>query len=152
MPKDKEETPNPKLAQFFFEAEDELNNTPEKIDSLKSLKSQDFPYELIENFDEGGMKTIYRALDRKTRREVALALIKHEAFSEKDLRYFMNEAWITANLQHPNIVPIYDVGLDPEDNPYFTMKLLEGESLQSILKKLHINDPNYIQNTLKVAY
>ena len=61
----------------------------------------------------------------------------------KKIGRFVREARITAALEHPNIVPIYDIGLDGAGKPYFTMKLLGGETLQSILQRVHASYGDY---------
>jgi hypothetical protein len=57
------------------------------------------------------------------------------------LARFAEEAQITAQLEHPNVVPMHDLGLDPEGRAYFSMKLIRGQSLQRILEKRQQNDP-----------
>lgn len=54
----------------------------------------------------------------------------------EELDNFVREARISALLEHPNIVPVHDIGLNKEGLPYFTMKLIEGENLGQIIKKL----------------
>ena len=104
---------NPNLASFFYEAL-EHQDTPDCLKSFNVAREMKFPYEIKELIDEGGMKKIYRAYELATQREVALAVISKENISTKDLRYFINEIRITAVLQHPNIMPVYDAGLDPQ--------------------------------------
>ena len=92
-----------------------------------------------EPFEEGGMKTILRTRDANTGRPIAMAKLRsHE--SGQAVENFLREARITAHLEHPNIVPIYDIGLDADRTPYFTMKLLSGENLGRILAKLREGD------------
>ncbi len=87
--------------------------------------------------NEGGMKSIWEVDDHRTARKVAMALIQDSRIaSAEDIESFLYEARLTANLQHPNIIPIYDIALDENGNPYFTMKALKGETLAEILKKL----------------
>ena len=83
---------------------------------------------------EGGLKIIESAVDIITGREVALAVPRD---SEDTIirEKFFREARLTASLQHPNIVPVYDLGLDNIDQPYFAMKLIKGETLKELNKK-----------------
>ncbi len=88
------------------------------------------PYRLIEEIARGGMGVVYRALQTELNREVAVKLISSGAMaSPEELRRFRQEAEAAAQLHHPNIVPIYDVG-SWRGQTYFSMTLIEGESLQ----------------------
>lgn len=91
---------------------------------------------------QGGMKRIYRVLDKMTDREVALAVI-HSISGEQLVEQFILEARITARLEHPNIMPIYDIGLDESGEPFFTMKLVRGKSLGTILHSLNEGDKEF---------
>ena len=94
-------------------------------------------YSVVKKLNEGGMKAIWEVDDHRTARKVAMALIQESKIaSEKDIDAFLYEARLTSNLQHPNIIPIYDIALDENGNPYFTMKALKGETLGEILNQL----------------
>lgn len=80
---------------------------------------------------EGAQKKIYQVYDTSCSREIALAVLKDN--SQQAKAQFLREARITALLQHPNIMPIYETGQDELDQPYFTMKLGRGDTLQDIL-------------------
>jgi hypothetical protein len=84
---------------------------------------------------EGGMKNILRACDMATGRDVAMAVIPADS-SAPVIESFLREARLTALLQHPNIMPIYDIGLNDDGRPFFTMKLVLGDSLDAILRLL----------------
>jgi serine/threonine protein kinase len=99
-------------------------------------------YTILEPLAEGGMKSILRARDTDTGRVVALARIRGEP-GARAVRRFIYEARLVAGLQHPSIVPIHDLGVDAEGRPFFTMRLVAGESLADILKKLRAGLPGY---------
>jgi len=86
-------------------------------------------FELIEEIGRGGMGIVYRAKQRSLGREVAVKLILQGAqASENDRARFQAEVAAAARLEHPNIVPIYEVG-EVEGWQYFGMKLIQGETL-----------------------
>ncbi|MCM8542693.1 MAG: serine/threonine protein kinase, partial [Lentisphaeraceae bacterium] len=83
--------------------------------------------------NEGGQKLIYKCLDLRTDREVARAELSPDS-SPEDQYSFLREARLMARLQHPNIMPIYDIGME-DNQPYFTMKLVDENSFDDLLKK-----------------
>ena len=85
-----------------------------------------------EKINSGGLKDIYKVMDRSTRRYVALAKPRNLSNAEQK-EHFLREAYLTASLEHPNIMPVYDSGLIENYTPFFTMKLMKGETLQGII-------------------
>jgi len=86
-------------------------------------------YELLDKIGQGAMGSVWRARDARLRREVALKLILAGHFaSDAERQRFNSEAQAAAKLDHPNIVPIYEVS-EYEGRPFFTMKLAKGGNL-----------------------
>lgn len=83
----------------------------------------------------GGMGAVRTARESATRRTVAMKVMLRPD-SAHDTARFVSEARITARLEHPNIVPIYDLGVDEQGKPFYTMKLVEGITLQRVLQLL----------------
>ena len=91
-------------------------------------------YEILEVLGEGGMAFVYKAMDTQLERFVAIKTLKpnyvnQETFVER----FRREAKTAANLNHPNIVQIFDWGI--EEEPFFVMEYIEGNTLTSIIAK-----------------
>ncbi len=87
-------------------------------------------YQILEEIGRGGMGVIYRARQRHSRRIVALKrILSHYADSQETLARFRREAEAAAKLDHPNILPIYEVGVNEDGLPSFSMKFAAGGSL-----------------------
>ncbi|MCM8532959.1 MAG: hypothetical protein NE330_17460, partial [Lentisphaeraceae bacterium] len=85
--------------------------------------------------DQGGMKSIASVTDNKTLRNVARATLISPTIQNNER--FISEARLTAFLEHPNIVPVYDLDFDEEKGElFFTMKMIEGENLADLIKSM----------------
>src|SRR4029453_3609159 len=92
-------------------------------------------YRLGELLGQGGMATIYRALDTQLGRDVAIKLLRPEYLQDPDFSTrFRQEAQNAASLNHPNVVSVYDYGEDPS-GPYIVMEFVDGEDLATILRR-----------------
>ncbi|UCG12672.1 MAG: serine/threonine protein kinase, partial [Deltaproteobacteria bacterium] len=99
-------------------------------------------YRIVEKIGAGGMGEVYLAEDTKLKRQVALKFIPHHYAGDKDLRErFTREARAAAKLDHPNIIPVYEVG-KYQNRPFIVMAHIEGLSLREVIKegKLGIDD------------
>src|SRR6266513_4144502 len=102
-------------------AEDEVQDTHWRVGN----------YEILEEIGRGGMGVIYRARQRHSRRIVALKrMVSYQADSRETLERFRREAEAAASLDHPNILPIYEVGHGEDGLPFFSMKYAAGGNLQ----------------------
>ena len=91
-------------------------------------------YRLEAKIGEGGMGTVYTGHDNELDRQVAVKLLASNLVNDPEVvQRFEREARLTAKLDHPNIVPIYDVG-QHEGRPFIVMKLLEGDTLAGALR------------------
>ncbi len=96
-------------------------------------------YEIRGRLGEGGMGIVERVWDRDLMRELAVKRLRKEIGRHPELtRQFLREARVTAALEHPNIVPIHDLGITPAGEPFFTMKRVVGESLKEIIDALSL--------------
>ncbi len=90
-------------------------------------------YQLLAEVGRGGMGVVFQARQISLDREVAVKMIlRGRLASDSDLSRFLSEASSTARLQHPSIVPVYEVG-DIEGRPFFSMKYISGKTLGAML-------------------
>src|SRR6266536_1017064 len=110
-------------------------------------------YEILEEIGRGGMGVIYRARQRYSRRFVALKrVLTYHADSHETLVRFRREAEAAASLDHPNILPIHEVGEAEDGLPFFSMKLATGGSLRTAATALRSEPRECVRLMAKVAH
>jgi TolB-like protein/tRNA A-37 threonylcarbamoyl transferase component Bud32 len=125
---------------------------------LDELDARDKPwqlgnYEILEQIGCGGMGVIYRARQRHSRRIVAVKrVLSYRADSHGALQRFRREAQAVASLDHPNILPIYEVSESEDGLPFFSMKFAEKGSLHENVASLRDEPRKCVQLMAKVAH
>ena len=118
-------------------------------------------YEILEEVGLGGMATVYKAKDHVLNRLVAVKVLKDEFTTDTEfIKRFNTEAQAAASLSHPNIVSIYDVGHEDENNLYYiVMELVQGKTLKEIINsegvlswKWAVNIAMQIASALELAH
>src|SRR5207302_3986937 len=96
-------------------------------------------YSIVRLHAQGGLGRVYIARDQDLNRDVALKEIKPEQAKHPDAwRRFLKEAQITGQLEHPNIVPVYELSRRAEDDqPFYTMRLVRGQTLRDAIAAYH---------------
>ncbi len=134
--------------------------TPETIDDQKTghphqistLTANDLAgrYELLSELGEGGMGNVTRARDSAIGRELAIKVLKKKHHRRTEVvQRFIEEAQIAGQLEHPGIVPIYEMGRCQDDRPFFTMKLVNGQTFDQHLQSAR-QEPGQRQELLSI--
>lgn len=105
---------------------------------------QRLKYEVNDEVGRGGMGTVFCAREMPIRREVAMKVMLTQA-SESAVARFIKEAQVTGQLEHPNIVPIHELGVDEHDQLFYTMKYVRGITLKEALARLGYRDAEAMQ-------
>ena len=124
-----------------------LNGTPRAYlpPSFEAVEQQS-KFEIQGTLGSGGMGTIYDAYDKNIRRKVAIKCINNErAQDDISRKYFAKEAQITGQLEHPNIIPVYEMGLNPQGLFYYVMKRVQGNNLADILDEIRAGNAEFVE-------
>jgi serine/threonine protein kinase/tetratricopeptide (TPR) repeat protein len=109
-------------------------------------------YEILEEIGRGGMGVIYRARQRHSRRIVAVKrVLSYHSDSRETLARFRREAQAAASLDHPNILPIYEVSESEDGLPFFSMKFAPGGTLQQVAPALRTEPRQCVAFVAKIA-
>ena len=117
-------------------------------------------YEIIEKIGNGGMATVYKAVDKILKRNVAVKILRDEVTTDEEfIKRFEAEAQSAASITHPNIVSVYDVGVDG-NLYYIVMELVQGKTLKEIIVeeegplpwKWSVNIAIQVASALEVAH
>jgi eukaryotic-like serine/threonine-protein kinase len=109
------------------------------------------PYEILSRLGAGGMGVVYRALDTRLGRDVAIKVLQAQYANDADrLRRFEQEARATSTLNHPNILQVFDVGTW-EGSPYIVSELLEGATLRERLRSGPFAGKSAVDFAMQVA-
>jgi len=103
---------------------------------LPAIRQGKHRYQVLKLIGRGGMGDVYLAYDRDLRRRVALKTIRQSAQRSR----FMEEAQILGQLEHPNVVPIHELGLTSEQSPFCSMRYVRGRTLEEIILGLAEGD------------
>ena len=98
-------------------------------------------HRILRVLGEGGMGVVYEAWDPTLERAVALKVLRRRGADDQFTLRFSAEARLTAQLQHPSIVPVHAMGTTDDGAPWFVMKKVEGRSLDDVLRALADGDP-----------
>ena len=95
-------------------------------------------YELVQEVGQGGIGMVFRGRDRRLGRELAIKVLREQYQDKPEARRrFLAEAQVGSQLQHPAIVPVYELGSFGDGRPFFTMRLVEGRTLAALLQDRH---------------
>jgi serine/threonine-protein kinase len=112
-------------------------------DAVKLVAEQRPRFDRVRTLGEGAMGQVDLARDNDIRRTVAVKRMHGDNATAAALLRFADEVRVVGQLEHPSIVPIYDVGRDEDGQVYLVMKHLEGETMESIIEQLRAGDSGY---------
>ncbi len=105
-------------------------------EEARALRDPSGRYQVLGEIGRGGVGIVYKGRDHDLGRDVAMKVLRDEYAEQPDvLARFVEEAQIGGQLQHPGIVPVYELGLQAGERPYFAMKLVKGETLAEQLAR-----------------
>ena len=100
-------------------------------------------FEEVQVLGRGGVGEVVLAVDHDIARKVALKRLLPEVEGDGAVARFADEVRALGALDHPNIVPIHDVGVTPEGKHFYVMKYIQGETLEHVIERLAAGDPDH---------
>jgi serine/threonine protein kinase len=113
-------------------------NSIDAFDAAKAIGMTIGTATVLKELARGRMGVVFTAYQQSLKRRIAVKILPKCMYTEESIRLFEQEAEAVAGLSHPNIMPIYEIGQTGEFR-YFTMQLIEGDSLSAILEKIARN-------------
>ena len=110
---------------------------PERTDDPGPALSPEERYERLGLIGKGGMGEVWRVRDRLLGRRMAMKLVRSDRSSRHLRARFVEEAQVTAQLQHPGIVPVHDLGRLADGRVFYTMREVRGRTLREVLSEVH---------------
>lgn len=138
------------LARIAFSGDDDAISALDALDLDDPHQRRFGDYELLERIGRGGMGVVFRARQHSLQREVALKVIAGSSQDAVPVARLVAEARMAAQLHHPNIVPVYEIGV-VDDVHFFTMPLLRGATLAERLDGRALGEAEAIDLTLTLA-
>ena len=134
------ETMAPSPPDLTTDKESKRTEPPPLPSTAGTPRGDEERYEFVDELGRGGMGKILRARDRLLDREIALKTLLPETDDVHTRRQLLAEAKLTGKLEHPSIVPVYEVGRLPGDEPYYTMRVVPEHSLRATIEQIHDGD------------
>ncbi|MFK7820201.1 MAG: protein kinase [Planctomycetaceae bacterium] len=98
-------------------------------------------FEILSELGRGGMGLVLKARDKRLHREVAIKVVSSSSPQAGIMtQRFLRESRIIANLEHPGVAPIYELGIAPSGQRFFAMRLVDGESLECLMQRVPVGD------------
>ncbi|MGH7330123.1 MAG: serine/threonine-protein kinase, partial [Polyangiaceae bacterium] len=122
-----------------------FSEQPVEVSALEKKEFAD-RYNASSVLGEGGMGEVRLCRDARIGRDVAMKVIRTDRGGQAELRArFLREVRVQGQLEHPSIVPVYDLGVAGDGETYFTMKRVRGLTLADVCDRLRVKDPVAIQ-------
>lgn len=145
------EKQNSEMPSSFFDNVPEQNQEQEQ----KQIHNENLPlflgkYHVVRELGQGGMGKVYLCYDNVLHRHVAIKVIISQ-YKDRAKKRFLIEAQAIANLDHPNIIKIYELGFTSDGNPYMVMEYIAGDSLKKHMQKKTLSIHEKIAMLLPIA-
>jgi serine/threonine-protein kinase len=125
------------------------------LEALRRIQHDPNALRVHETLGEGGMGIVHLGHQVTLDRRVAVKTLRKEHLCDENIESLLGEAWLAGSLEHPNVVPIYDLGLDASGAPLLVMKRIEGDTWSTLLAdpetmKRHAGSVDALEFNLRV--